>query len=75
VLEAILIGAIAVGALACPTMMWLGRRGIGPGCGIMGCKPAEPDESLDVLRQRQRQLKAQLEELKRADRSGAAQRA
>jgi hypothetical protein len=71
VLEAVLIGAIVVGALACPTMMWVGRRGIGPGCGIMGCKPAEPDESLDVLRQRQRQLDAQVAELERDGRSAA----
>lgn len=70
-LEAILIGAIVVGALACPTMMWLGRRGIGPGCGMMGCKPDEPAESLDVLKQRQRQLDAQVEELEADDRTVA----
>lgn len=69
--EAILIGAIVVGALACPTMMWLGRRGIGPGCGMMACKPDEPVESLDVLKQRQRQLEAQVEELERDDRTAA----
>ncbi len=70
-LEAILIGAIVVGALACPTMMWLGRRGIGPGCGMMVCKPDEPDESLDVLKHRQRQLDAQVEELELDDRTAA----
>lgn len=70
-LEAVLIGAIVVAALACPTMMWLGSRGIGPGCGIMGCRPAEPDESLDVLKQRQRQLDAQVAELERDGRSAA----
>ncbi|MEJ7792974.1 MAG: hypothetical protein WKF65_13480 [Gaiellaceae bacterium] len=69
--EAILIGAVIVGVLACPTMMWLGRRGIGPGCGMMGCKPGEPDETLDALKQRQRQLDTQVEELERNDRTAA----
>ena len=54
--------AIVAAALACPAMMWLGRRGIGPGCAI--CPPRSSDEeSLDDLRAQQRTLAAQIDEL------------
>ena len=53
---------IVAAALACPAMMWLGRRGIGPGCAI--CPPRRTDEaSLDDLRARQRTLAKQIDEL------------
>ena len=52
------IGIVAA-ALACPAMMWLGRRGIGPGCAI--CPPREQKESLEDLRARQRDLAAKIE--------------
>ena len=53
--------AIVAAALVCPAMMWLGRRGIGPGCAI--CPPRRSDESLEDLESRQRALTAQIEEL------------
>jgi len=57
-----LLPAIVAAALACPAMMWLGRRGIGPGCSI--CPPRRSDEqSLDDLRARQRALAAKIDEL------------
>lgn len=70
-LEALLIGAVIVGVLACPTMMWLGRRGIGPSCAMRGCKANELDESLASLKARQRRLDAQIEALERDDRTAA----
>jgi hypothetical protein len=58
---------IVAAALVCPALMWLGRRGIGPGCAI--CPPRRRDqESLDDLRARQRRLAAQIEELEAAAR-------
>ena len=57
----ILLPAIVAAALACPAMMWLGRRGIGPGCAI--CPPRSDEQSLDDLRARQRALAAQIDEL------------
>jgi len=57
----IVLPAIVAAALACPVMMWLGRRGIGRGCAI--CPPRRSDkESLDDLRARQRALAAQIDE-------------
>ncbi len=53
--------AILAAAIVCPAMMWLGRRGIGPGCAI--CPPRSRDESLMDLESRQRALTAQIEEL------------
>jgi hypothetical protein len=67
VLEAILIGAIVVAALACPVMMLLGRRGIGPGCAVMGCEPKEADE-LGELRRRERELASRIAELEASER-------
>lgn len=69
--QAILIAAVLVGVLACPVMMWLGRRGIGPGCAMMNCEPDRRDDSLDALRKRQRELDTQVAELERTDRAGA----
>lgn len=58
----ILLLAIVAAALVCPALMWLGRRGIGPGCAI--CPPRRSDEeSLDDLRARQRTLGTQIDEL------------
>jgi len=58
----ILLPAIVAAALACPVMMWLGRRGVGPGCAI--CPPRRSgEESLDDLRTRQRTLAARIDTL------------
>ena len=54
-----LLPAIVAAALACPAMMWLGRRGIGPGCAI--CPPRSDEQSLDDLRARQRALAAKID--------------
>lgn len=53
--------AIVAAVLACPAMMWFGRRGIGPGCAI--CPPRRNEESLKDLQARQRALNARIEEL------------
>ena len=53
--------AIVVAALACPAMMWLGRRGIGPGCAM--CPPRGQEDSLEDLQARQRDLAAKIENL------------
>lgn len=58
--EGVLIGAVLVAALVCPTMMWLGRRGIGPGCGMATCRPEPKDESLESLKQRHSELDLQI---------------
>lgn len=75
-LEAVLIAAVLVGVLACPVMMWLGRRGIGPGCAMMrGCEPAKNDvETLDELRQREREVAARITALEREQPVEAAPR-
>ena len=53
--------AIVAAALVCPAMMWLGQRGIGPGCAV--CPPRRSEEeSLKELRARQRTLAAQIDE-------------
>lgn len=65
--DAFLIALIAVGALACPVMMLLGRRGIGPGCRMPGCSPQrEPPESLEELRERKQELAHRIQELERS---------
>lgn len=69
--QAILIAAVLVGALACPVMMWLGRRGIGPGCAMMNCQTDPDDKSLDALKKRQRELDTQVAALEQTDRAGA----
>lgn len=61
-LEALLIAAVGVGLLSCPVMMWLGRRGIGPGCAMLGCGE-ERDESLGTLRRRQGELDEEIARL------------
>ena len=53
--------AIVAAVLVCPAMMWLGRRGIGPGCAI--CPPRRHEESLEDLQARQRTLATRIEEL------------
>ncbi len=64
-LDGLLIGLIVAAALACPAMMWLGRRGIGPGCSIPGCRPKQKAETLDDLRARQEDLLTRIAELER----------
>jgi hypothetical protein len=54
--------AIVAATLVCPALMWLGRRGIGPGCAI--CPPRRDDEqSLDHLRIRQQELTTKIDRL------------
>lgn len=60
--EAFLIGAVVVAALACPVMMLLGRRGIGPGCAMMNCAPKQGDD-LAALRRREREIATRIAEL------------
>jgi hypothetical protein len=62
-----MIAAIVVGALACPVMMWLGRRGIGPGCAMMdACAPEDQEgETLEELRRREREVSARVARLER----------
>ncbi len=62
-LNALLIALVAVAALACPVMMLLGRRGIGPGCALMGCKPKSKEETIESLRTRQHELGARIAKL------------
>lgn len=69
--QAILIAAVLVAALACPIMMLLGRRGIGPGCAMMNCETDRREDSLDALRKRQRELDTKVAELERTERAGA----
>lgn len=59
-LAGLLIAAVVLAALACPLMMWLGRRGIGPGCAIMGCSPQREEETLETLRARNEELSRHL---------------
>jgi hypothetical protein len=61
-LSGLLIALAVLSALACPVMMLLGRRGIGPGCALMGCKPRQRDTA-DSIRARQRELANQIERL------------
>ena len=58
----LLIGVALAGALACPLMLLLGRRGIGPGCFLGRCGAA-PDDSEQSLRTRQQELAARIAEL------------
>jgi hypothetical protein len=61
-LSGLLIALVVLSALACPVMMLLGRRGIGPGCAMMGCKPRQPNNP-DSIRARQRDLATEIEKL------------
>lgn len=65
-LEALLIAAVVVGVLSCPVMMWLGRRGIGPGCAMPGCAD-ERQDSLAALRRRQGELDEEIARLESRD--------
>lgn len=67
VITALLIAAVVASALVCPTLMLLGRRGIGPGCAMMGCEPKRKPETLDDLRTRQQELERSIARLE-ADR-------
>ena len=58
-LSGLLLAAVVIGALSCPVLMLLGRRGIGPGCALMGCKPRRRSERPDdaaTLRARHNEL-------------------
>ena len=68
-LDGLLIALVAVAALACPVMMWLGRRGIGPGCAMMGCRPKREQETVEQLRARQRELAARIAKLEAGERT------
>jgi hypothetical protein len=74
VLNGLLIALVVVAALACPVMMLLGRRGIGPGCALMGCRPRGRNESLEDVRARQRELARRVAELEADERAPAAAR-
>lgn len=65
--DALLVFALVAGALACPLMMLLGRRGVGPGCALMSCSGREPDR-LDVLRQREAAIASRIRELEGRER-------
>lgn len=71
VFETLVIAAVVVGALACPVMMLLGRKGIGPGCAMMNCAPKRQDE-VDELRQRERAIAVRIAELEAAEQPAAA---
>lgn len=74
-LEAALIAAVVLGVLACPVMMWLGRRGIGPGCAMMSaCTPEEQGDTLEELRRREREVAARIAQLETEPRLEAVQR-
>lgn len=72
-LEALLIAAVGVGVLSCPVMMWLGRRGIGPGCAMPGCAD-ERQESLAALRRRQGELEEEIARLESPEQEPARAR-
>lgn len=66
--QGLIVGAILVAVLACPIMMWLGRRGIGPGCGTSACSTKRTaGESLDELRRRERQIADRIAQLEAGD--------
>ena len=70
-LTGLLVVVVLLAAIVCPLMMWLGRRGIGPGCAIMGCTPQRDEESLESLRAQHDALARRLEALEAADTTGA----
>ena len=57
----LVVVAVVAAALVCPAMMWLGRRGVGPGCAM--CPPNGEEDELDALRSRQRALAAQVRKI------------
>lgn len=71
-LTGFLVAAILVGTLTCPLMMWLGRRGVGPGCAIMGRTPRRTEEQLENLRVRHQELSRRLAALQVDDVEQAA---
>lgn len=52
-LEALVLAAVVVAALACPLMAWLGRRGVGPGCVWNRRATAVGEEGVEGLRERE----------------------
>jgi hypothetical protein len=63
----LLIGLAIAGVLACPVMMLLGRRGVGPGC-ILGRCVDDQNSSAESLRRSQREPAAQIAELEEGER-------
>ena len=61
----LLIGLAIAGALICPLMMLLGRRGIRPNCILGRC--ADDDGSAESLRRRQQELETRITELEADD--------
>lgn len=51
----LVIALVDLGTLACPLMMLLGRRGIGPSCALSTCRDAA-----DSIRARQSELSEQI---------------
>lgn len=75
-LGGLVIAAVVLGALACPLMMWLGRRGVGSGCALMGCREQQSGDTLESLRAREHELSERIAQLERpaADRPVSAER-
>ena len=74
-LDGLLIAVIVIGAACCPVMMWLGRRGIGPGCGLAHCRRKREQDTVEDLRARQRELSKQIAEIEQAAAPGAGRTA
>jgi len=62
-LTGFVVAFVVLAGLACPLLMLLGRRGIGPGCAIMGCSPQRDEDTLESLRAQHEQLLRRLEAL------------
>ena len=73
-LTGLLVAVVVLAALACPLMMWPGRRGIGPGCAMMGCDPQQDEETLESLRARHEAVSRRLEALEGNQTTAASQR-
>lgn len=59
----LVIVAVALAALACPLVMWLGRRGIGRNSPVSESAGRENGKSLEALRARQRALEQRIARL------------
>ena len=70
-LTGLLVAVVVLASLACPLMMWLGRRGIGPGCALMGCTP-QREETIESLRAQHEELTQRLAAVDTAKRTDAA---
>jgi len=72
-LTGFVVAFVVLAGLACPLLMLLGRRGIGPGCAIMGCSPQRDEDTLESLRAQHEQLLRRLEALETGERLGSNQ--